>query len=172
MVIIRPAEEKDASLLSELAKKTFYDTFVGTAPEEDMQYALADWYSPQKFIDRIRDSAFTMLLAMDGNNAAGYTTFWQHQPDFLGADAEEGLELLTLYIDTPWHGTGLAQRLMQEFYKTAREKGLTYLWLGVWEHNYRAQKFYAKEGFKNTSYTHPFPIHNTPQTDEWWSKQL
>lgn len=172
MVIIRRTEEKDAAVLSVLAKKTFYDTFVGTAPEEDMQAALADWYAPQRFIDRIQDKAFTTLLAMDGDKAAGYATFWAHQPDFLLPDHENGLELLNLYIDTPWHGTGLAQRLMQEYYKTAEEKSLNYLWLGVWEHNYRAQKFYAKEGFTNTGHTHPFPIHNTPQTDQWWSKRL
>lgn len=172
MITIRRATEKDAEILSVLARKTFYDTFVGTAPEGDMQIALADWYAPQRFIDRMQQNAFTTLLAWDDDKPAGYAVFWQHQPDFLGVDAEEGLELLNLYVDTPWHGKGLVQRFMQEYYAQAINNGLHYLWLGVWEYNFRAQKFYAKEGFANTGHTHPFPIHNTPQTDQWWSKPL
>ena len=46
------------------------------------------------------------------------------------------------------------------------------MWLGVWEHNYRAQKFYQKMGFEDTGYKHPFPIGNTPQTDLWYWKFL
>ncbi|MBK7883967.1 MAG: hypothetical protein IPJ81_09275 [Chitinophagaceae bacterium] len=44
------------------------------------------------------------------------------------------------------------------------------LWLGVWEHNIRAQKFYLKYGFENSGYIHDFPIGTTPQTDWWFWK--
>ena len=46
------------------------------------------------------------------------------------------------------------------------------VWLGVWEHNNRAQKFYWKYGFEKSGHTHPFPIGNTPQTDLWLWKFL
>jgi GNAT superfamily N-acetyltransferase len=46
------------------------------------------------------------------------------------------------------------------------------LWLGVWEHNFRAQKFYEKYGFVNSGHTHDFPIGSTPQTDFWFWKFL
>jgi ribosomal protein S18 acetylase RimI-like enzyme len=46
------------------------------------------------------------------------------------------------------------------------------LWLGVWEHNMRAQNFYVKYGFADSGYRHDFPIGNTPQTDNWFWKFL
>ena len=52
----------------------------------------------------------------------------------------------------------------------AAEKNYEVLWLGVWEHNYNAQSFYKKWGFIDTCDSHPFPIGNTPQTDNWMIK--
>ncbi|MES2849190.1 MAG: GNAT family N-acetyltransferase, partial [Bacteroidota bacterium] len=49
----------------------------------------------------------------------------------------------------------------------AKENKYEVLWLGVWEHNDRAKKFYEKMGFKDSGHTHDFPIGNTPQRDNW-----
>lgn len=46
------------------------------------------------------------------------------------------------------------------------------IFLSVWEHNERAKNFYKKFGFKNTGFSHPFPIGSTPQTDEWMIKDI
>ena len=54
----------------------------------------------------------------------------------------------------------------------ATEKKYEAVWLGVWEHNIRAQKFYGKYGFEDSGYTHDFPIGSTPQTDKWFWKFL
>ena len=52
----------------------------------------------------------------------------------------------------------------------AAEKNYDLVWLGVWEHNERALNFYKKFGFIDTGFKHPFPIGNTPQTDNWLIK--
>jgi diamine N-acetyltransferase len=56
--------------------------------------------------------------------------------------------------------------------KYAADHAYEVVWLGVWEHNKKAQKFYAKYGFVNSGHTHDFPIGNTPQTDQWFWKYL
>ena len=53
---------------------------------------------------------------------------------------------------------------MQKAIKIAKESNLDYIWLGVWEHNFPAIKFYEKHGFKKFS-THIFKLGNDEQTD-------
>jgi len=79
----------------------------------------------------------------------------------------KALELKRLYVLKEFHGKKIAQELMDYFIEYATKNKYACVWLGVWEHNMRAQKFYAKYGFVNSGYTHDFPIGDTPQTD-WW----
>jgi len=38
--------------------------------------------------------------------------------------------------------------LMKEAIKIARDKGFIFMWLGVWEHNKKALRFYEKFNFE------------------------
>lgn len=167
---IRRATVEDAAALQDLACRTFYDTFVGTAAEEDFPAAFAVWFNIPALEARITDERTEVLMAEDATGKpAGFAIFRRDAPPFPAQHAE-GFELQNLYLETWAHGTGLAQELMQRYFDSARAHGLDFLWLGVWEHNYRAQRFYTKMGFAYTGHDHPFPIHNTPQTDQWWTR--
>jgi len=48
--------------------------------------------------------------------------------------------------------------------KIAKQKNAEYVWLGVWEENYRALKFYKKNGFVEFD-KHIFKLGNEEQTD-------
>lgn len=173
---IRRATVADAVVLQDLACRTFYDTFKGTADEEDFPAAFAVWFNIPALEARITDPRSEVYLAetTDGGKAAGFMIIRKHHPPFPTSlqEGEDGLELQNLYLETWAHGAGLAQEFMQLYFERAREFGCSFLWLGVWEHNYRAQRFYTKMGFSYTGHDHPFPIHNTPQTDQWWSKSI
>ena len=45
-----------------------------------------------------------------------------------------------------------------------KEKGKTYVWLGVWEENHRALQFYEKNGFTVFG-KHDFVLGDDVQTD-------
>lgn len=155
--------------MSKLAIDTFYDTFKGTAAASDFEVALPALFGPARIAEKIADPANEVLVSEAAGQLVGYAMFRRGVPPFPGA-ALYGMELANLYVAKQWHGTGLAQALMQQFYTSAASKQLGFLWLGVWEHNYRAQRFYRKEGFVYSGHDHPFPIHLTPQTDQWWFK--
>jgi diamine N-acetyltransferase len=53
----------------------------------------------------------------------------------------------------------------------AKENGFDLIWLGVWEHNVRAQAFYKHMGFEKFS-SHIFMVGNDPQTDFLMKKNL
>lgn len=169
---IRRAVVADAAVLQDLACRTFYDTFKGTADEEDFPVAFAEWFNIPVLEARIADPSNHVLLAEDTTGTpAGFAIFRRHAPPF-PASHTEGFELQNLYLETASHGTGLAQSFMRLYFEQAKSHGLNFIWLGVWEHNYRAQRFYTKMGFAYTGHDHPFPIHNTPQTDQWWARLL
>jgi diamine N-acetyltransferase len=85
-------------------------------------------------------------------------------------DNKKAVELDRIYVISAYHGKGAAQFMMDFIIKDAQEKGTDFVWLGVWEHNPKAIKFYQKYGFERFG-THIFDVGNDPQTD-WmmWCK--
>jgi len=59
----------------------------------------------------------------------------------------DSLEIRRFYIDSHFHGKGVAQVLLRVAEKRALEVGAKHLWLAVWERNDRARAFYRKCGF-------------------------
>jgi ribosomal protein S18 acetylase RimI-like enzyme len=82
---------------------------------------------------------------------------------------QEGIELVRMYVDHAHHGAGIADRLMDACIDEARRRGYASIWLGVWEHNPRAQRFYARRGFARTG-EHAFMLGDDRQTD--WILEL
>lgn len=170
-VNLRRAIPADAATLAGLARKTFSDTFRDTCTAEDLASFLDEFYTEALFRRDLEDPAVQLWLAEADGIAVGYL---QAAPTRLPfpAPGMPALELQRLYIDSAYQGRGVAALLMQRYLDLAAEGGASLLWLGVWEHNLRAQAFYRKWKFAPTGHTHPFPIGNTPQTDEWWSRLL
>ncbi len=167
---LRHATLSDAATLAVLGAVSFEDTFRGTCTDEDMEGFLAGNYSEEAFRKLLSDAQVYLCLAHDeAGNAAGYAQWKKEIPPFPN-DGKKAVELQRLYLLKNYHGLGLAQQLMTAFEEDAARQGAEMLFLGVWEHNYRAQAFYRKQGYAPTGHSHPFPIGNTPQTDDWWWK--
>ncbi len=81
------------------------------------------------------------------------------------------LELVRLYVLPESIGHGIGARLMQECLDTAASRGFETLWLGVWEHNPRAIRFYQKWEFEEVG-SHLFQLGSDAQTDLILQKTL
>ena len=169
-ITIRRCLPDDAAALSRLARTSFYDTFHDTCSAADMEGFLERHYAEHQLLAELREpDDYTFFAIVDGM-PAGYLRMLAQRPPFAMEHEYHALELNRLYIDKHFIGQGVAQALMQFFDEFAAAGQYRYLWLGVWEHNYRAQAFYRKYGFAATGHLHPFPIGHTPQTDQWWAK--
>lgn len=169
---IRRVTIDDVATLSVLARQTFYDTFTGTCTEVDMQGFLDKYYSEEQLGKELMDTGtFCFFAEVDGVPVA-YLQFKEDYQHFPLMKKWKALELKRIYVIGSFQGKGIAQSLMNFFLKHAAENKYEAVWLGVWEHNLKAQKFYEKYGFKNSGHTHDFPIGNTPQTDIWLWKFL
>ena len=170
LVQIRRANVQDASVLSKLAASTFFDTFTGTCGEEDMEEFLINYFSIQQVEKELKDSSDFYYLAEKDQKVVGYMRLKEDYSHFEMMKQWRAIELKRIYVDKDYHGKGVAQTMIDFAFNFSQINDYEVIWLGVWEHNLRAQKFYLKNGFENTGHTHDFPIGNTPQTDYWFWK--
>ena len=162
-VTIRTATPADAAAVADLARRTFYDTFASTNDANDMALHLQSAYGVDQQTREIADRDITTLVVEEDGKAIAYAMVRNdHVPECV--TGAEPVELWRFYVDSGWHGRGVAQSLMERVKNVARERGAKTLWLGVWERNDRARAFYAKCGFADVG-EHVFLFGTDPQTD-------
>jgi GNAT superfamily N-acetyltransferase len=169
-VSIRHGTPADAAALAEFAARTFQESFgVMNDPVEVAAY-LRHAYGPPQQEAELRDPDHVTLLAEWDGELAGYAQLrrFPTPPCVTGPHA---VELRRFYVDAPFHGRGLAQRLMAEAVSTARRMGFATLWLAVWEHNPRGMAFYQKSGFSDVGWQ-PFLLGAEVQTDRVMARAL
>ena len=159
-------------MLSRIAKETFHDTFTGTCTDEDMQQFLEVHFSEEALRKEVSCPDDFCFFAEVGTEPAGYIRFMEDYTSFPEVKKWKALELKRIYVRKGFQGKGIAHLLMDYYLQYANLNQYELAWLGVWEHNTRAQKFYAKYGFTYSGFRHDFPIGSTPQTDEWLWKFL
>ncbi|MEP6584491.1 MAG: GNAT family N-acetyltransferase [Ginsengibacter sp.] len=167
---IRRAVTGDAKIISELSSITFSDTFQGTCTEDDMQDFIDKYYSEALVTEELQDSNDFYFIAFIDDEAAGYMRIKEDESSIPEVKNHKSIELKRIYVLKEYHSKKVGAGLMQFALQFAADKGYELIWLGVWEHNERAINFYKKFGFTDTGFKHPFPIGNTPQTDNWLIK--
>ncbi|MEO5821562.1 MAG: GNAT family N-acetyltransferase [Vicinamibacteraceae bacterium] len=160
---IRRGTAEDAAALAAFAARTFAETFATDCTPEDMQAHLAQSYGVDRQGAELTDPHVVTLLAEQDGRLVGYAQL-RNAPPPVSVVAPDVHELHRFYVDRPSQGAGVAQRLMAAVQDAAREAGARHLWLGVWEHNARALRFYAKCGFVDVG-SHVFVLGGDRQTD-------
>ncbi len=169
---IRRATTGDAKLLCELSAVTFFDTFKGTCTDEDMQEFIEQYFNEKQIYEELQDPYDFYFIIFLEDMAAGYIRIKEDKTDIDEIKNKKGIELKRIYVLKEYHSKKIGAMLMQFALDFAVENGYELLWLGVWEHNHKALNFYKKFGFRDTGFKHPFPIGNTPQTDNWLVKLI
>jgi diamine N-acetyltransferase len=163
MPSIRLATAADAGLLAELGASTFYDTFIADTTPEDMAAYLSASFSPALQAQEIADADTTFFIAEIAGIAAGYAKLQSSAaPSCVTGD--QPVELCRLYVASGLIGSGVGAALMQACIGEAESAGSETMWLGVWEHNERAQKFYKRWGFEVVG-EHIFQLSSDAQRD-------
>ena len=170
MIEIRQALESDSETLTNLGRSTFIETFAKDNTKEDMDLYLAATFGVSKQLSEIRDPNRRIDIAWIENRAVGFLHLLKGEPDPV-VKGPQPIELLLLYVDSKWHGKGIGPALMEHALLLAKEEKCQTLWLGVWEHNIRAQKFYLKYGFQTVG-THLFRVGTDDQLDLIMSRSV
>ena len=169
-LIVRRGEQRDAELLAELGARTFAETFAADNTAENMTAYLASAFTPTKQAAELADPHCLFLIAESDRVAVGYALLRSERvPD--GVIGDRPIELVRLYVARESIGSGIGAALMQACLSQARQLGYQTLWLGVWENNPRAQKFYRKWNFQEVG-KHVFQLGDDPQTDLLMQRSL
>lgn len=146
-VIIQKAGQEFAKVISVLASTTFYEAYFEQDTPIDIANYIAESFSPETIGDELADETIEYYLAFAGHHAAGYIKLVRGT-EAEGIDSQISLELKRIYVVERFWRAGIGEKLLNFAKSRATEQGFAYLWLGVWQENARAQRFYAKFGFE------------------------
>lgn len=162
-VQVNSATERDLLDLATVAALTFPLACPPSATSADIAAFIAENLSVNRFADYLADHDRVVLAARYGS--AGRMLGYAMLINGVGGDADvqravtirPAVELSKMYVLPDGHGAGISTALMVAALDEARHLGAACVWLGVNQENQRAQRFYAKHGFR-TSGTKTFRL--------------
>lgn len=163
MIEIKKITLNDLAALRALSIKTFTDTFAKDNTPEDLKEYLDQAYTEEKLANELQnqDSEFYFIYSED--QLAGYLKINVNEAQTETIE-EDALEIERIYIDSNFKRLGLGKMLYHKAIERAKELNKTSIWLGVWEKNFSAMKFYHKMGFTQVG-QHSFYMGEDEQID-------
>lgn len=153
----------DVIQLQEISRITFSETFAEHNTEEDLNKYLQEQLSLNKLVEELNNNYSEFYFASENERVIGYLKLnWEKAQTELIDEA--AFEIERIYILKEYFGKGLGQFLLDHAIIIGKAHQPTFIWLGVWEKNSRAIRFYEKNGFKVFS-SHLFTLGNDIQTD-------
>jgi len=160
---IRRATTEDLGDLLHMARTGFLQAFTAGNKPENVTAYLNEAFTLERFEQEMGDPASTFFVAEKDGEIIGYLKV-NLAPGQTDIQDPESLEVSRLYVLEDHLGRGLGKRLLETAIDFAKQNQKKYLWLGVWEHNSRAIRFYEKNGLRIFG-SHPFPFGDEIQTD-------
>ena len=170
-VRVRVARESDAALLAELAERTFRDAFAADNTPDDMDLHCARSYGADIQRRELADPRMTYLIAEVAGEATALALVREGSDTPACVTGPDPVEIQRFYVDRPWHGRGVAQALMAACEDEARRRGARTIWLGVFERNDKARRFYEKVGFRDVG-AKTFTVGTDVQSDRVVARSL
>jgi ribosomal protein S18 acetylase RimI-like enzyme len=169
-IIIERVTLADIKKLQEIGRTTFSEAFAAVNSEENMKDYLEKGFSEEKLKGELSNQDSQFYFALLDGKVIGYLkiNIGQAQTEKLNLDA---LEIERIYLLKAFYGQKVGQLLYQKAIDIALEMQASYVWLGVWEENYRALRFYEKNGFTPFG-KHKFWLGDDEQTDLMMKKVL
>lgn len=160
---IRRITTEEIDQLQNIGRQTFYETFSGANSTENMQAYLEEGFSLEKLEKELTNKDSEFYFATSGDQIIGYLKI-----NFASAQTEirdlHSLEIERIYVLQAFQGQRIGQMLYAKCLEIANLRNLKYVWLGVWNQNQKAIRFYEKNGFVAFD-KHIFKLGDDEQTD-------
>lgn len=162
-ITIKPCTEADLDDLRKASIETFVETFGDQNTDEDINEYVRNSLSRAELRRQMREQESAFFFAVIDDDVAGYLKLnvGAAQTEQVGEDA---LKVERIYALRRFKRQGLGTLMMERAMNEAANRGLNTVWLGVWEHNVAAQRFYERLGFSVFG-SHVFTLGDDEQTD-------
>lgn len=170
MIKISLTKPSEINALQKISKDTFVEAFSNQNSEENMRKYLDENLSIQRLTYELMNSESLFYFARINEKIIGYLkiNFGEAQTDF---KEDDSIEIERVYVSEEFQGKNVGQNLLNKAIEICIEKNAQSLWLGVWEKNYKAIRFYQKNGFVEFG-KHPFLLGDDIQTDILMKRHL
>ena len=154
--------------LVKISRDTFSVAFADLNDPEDFESYLDEAFSKPTIEKELQNPDSLFYFVHFSNDLAGYFKLNRAnaQTDLHDQDS---LEIERIYVDKKFQGKKIGRWMMAQIIELAKHENIKYLWLGVWEVNQDAIRFYQSNGFKKFG-EHPYYIGKDKQTD--WLMRL
>ena len=169
-------KEEQAEVLRELEVQTYQETFGPYIKAEDMQ----DYFTHELSLEQIQKDlaqveSETYFALDEKEKIVGFLKFnWgqaQTEPVEAEHSMENAFEVHRIYVLKPYQGQGFGKEMFDFAMQEATKRKFSWVWLGVWEKNFKAQNFYFKYGFERFS-EHEYATGETVDIDWLIRKEL
>ena len=160
---VRKITSVDLTDLVKISRQTFTETFEEVNSEEDMQKYLSEKLSEEQLQSELDNPESEFYFAENKDEILGYLKLNSGNSQTENK-TENSIEIERIYVLKEFLRMKIGQLLLDHSIQTAKEKNAEFIWLGVWQHNGRALKFYGKNGFEVYS-KHDFLLGKDVQTD-------
>lgn len=160
---VRKVALVDIEQLQYIGRQTFIETFSEVNTEDNMNKYLDESFNISRLTNEIQNLNSEFYFAVIDAKVVGYLKIncGDAQTELKN---DQTLELERIYVLKEFHGKKVGQILFNKALQIAEQMKVDYLWLGVWEKNHKALKFYMKNGF--TAFDkHVFRLGDDTQTD-------
>lgn len=170
-IVIKPVIPEMLDTLVQLEQQTFMETFGPTHQPDDLAVFMQERKDAAALREQLLQPGCLYYLLYYGEHVAGFLKLnLGKQPDDAShTQLPSPVELEKIYVLKAWQGHKLGKALIQHAYTVAREHQAATIWLGVWEHNTKALRFYGSEGFEKFG-EHTFKVGQQSDTD-WLLKR-
>ena len=160
---IRKATVADLETIQNISIQTFKETFAAVNTPENIANYVKENFNSEQLKMELNNFNSQFYVAYLNTKVVGYLKInvGDAQTETISKNA---LEVHRIYVLQKYHGKNIGQLLIDEVKKIAQHSSVDCIWLGVWEENHRALRFYTKNGFIVFD-KHVFTLGNDDQTD-------
>jgi ribosomal protein S18 acetylase RimI-like enzyme len=121
-------------------------------------------YTADAIVEELRNPQCIYFVAHVDEETVGFSALRFDSDEQCLQSYDNRIELQRLYVKREYHGLGIAQLLCDTMMGEAERRGYAHIWLGVWEHNARARRYYDKLGLRQVG-EHMFRVGQDEQRD-------
>jgi diamine N-acetyltransferase len=143
---IRPAGTEDASLISDIARKTFMETYGEMNTPENMEDYLQSQFAHDKIMEELLNRNARFFLAYLEEVPVAFTKV-RNDRQIKKLEDIKALEIQRIYVLQEYQGFSVGKAMLDMVKELARNEGYKTIWLQVWQKNNKAIRFYQKGGF-------------------------
>ncbi len=159
----KQCKKEDLKELMSIARSTYYDAFIAENSAENMKLYLDFAFDKEKLSTELENEETEFYFAYLMDELVGYFKInWEKTQDNI--NDKEAVEVERIYVMREFQRKKLGQQMLEKTIELSKSKGAQYIWLGVWEKNIKAIRFYERNGFEKFG-EHDFMLGNEKQND-------